>query len=127
MIVWFSLVFVTACDCDNEIYKEVVSPDGRHKAVLFQRSCAATGRNNLQVSIVGAGERAEESGNVFTVTDTMANSELLIEDAVRISWVSPGQLAVAYAPTLQVLSKNDSIEGTIVRYVAIAKPEPKPR
>ncbi|HEY0281498.1 MAG TPA: hypothetical protein VGC27_02615 [Rhizomicrobium sp.] len=52
--------------CENTVVKSVVSPDGRHKAVLFQRNCGATTGFSSQVSIIPASLwLPDHSGNAF--------------------------------------------------------------
>ena len=53
--------------CGNELLREVASPDGKMKAVVFQRDCAATTGFITQVSVLSKDEKLpNESGNVFS-------------------------------------------------------------
>ena len=38
--------------CGNEIFQEKLEPNGRFKAVLFQRDCGSTTGFNTQISLV---------------------------------------------------------------------------
>lgn len=76
--------------CGNTIYSEAYSPDGRYKAVIFQRDCGATTDISTQVSIIKMNtELKNDSGNVFVVKGPpdlkspkltwVSNTELLID------------------------------------------------
>src|SRR6266550_3254126 len=55
-----------AGDCGNELLKEVASPNGRMKAVVFQRDCGATTGFSTQVSVFRRDQRLpNEGGNLF--------------------------------------------------------------
>ena len=61
-------VLGTALDglCVNTVVRSEESPDGRFKAVLFERNCGATTGFSSQVSIIGReDELGNEAGNVF--------------------------------------------------------------
>jgi hypothetical protein len=52
--------------CGNTVIAEAVSPSGKTKAVLFERSCGATTGFSSQLSIVAAhGNLRNDSGNAF--------------------------------------------------------------
>ena len=52
--------------CDNTVVRSEESPDGRFKAVLFERSCGATTGFSSQISVIGReDELGNEAGNVF--------------------------------------------------------------
>lgn len=54
--------------CGNEVFQEVLSPDGTYKAVVFQRDCGATTGFSTQVSILKASSQlANRAGNVFAI------------------------------------------------------------
>ncbi len=54
--------------CGNEVFQEVVSPDGTYKAVVFQRDCGATTGFSTQVSILKASSQlTNRGGNVFAM------------------------------------------------------------
>src|SRR6266508_912458 len=60
------------CDelCRNDVTSDVISPSGKHHAVVFQRDCGATTGFSVQVSVLPAGKRLEnQGGNAFVADD----------------------------------------------------------
>jgi hypothetical protein len=56
-----------AGDCSNQIIKQIPSPNGKMKAVVFQRDCGATTGFNTQVSVLLSNQQLpDEGGNVPT-------------------------------------------------------------
>ena len=64
-----ALLFIYGGDmCGNYIHKEYLSPDARHKAVVFQRDCGATTSFSTQISIISAKEELENTkGNIYII------------------------------------------------------------
>ncbi len=61
-------IYATSDMCGNEVYSQVLSPDGEHKAVVFQRDCGATTGFSTQISIVGSSDELKnESGNIYVI------------------------------------------------------------
>jgi hypothetical protein len=59
-------ISATRAVCGNEVYSQVLSPDGKHKAIVFQRDCGATIGFSTQISIVGSSDEFKnESGNIY--------------------------------------------------------------
>lgn len=58
---------LAACDsaCANRVLRELPSPDGSRRAVIFDRDCGATTGFSTQVSVVGADDVPAGTGNVF--------------------------------------------------------------
>lgn len=53
--------------CGNEINIELVSPDKKHKAIIYQRDCGATTGFSTQISIIKRNEKLpNKNGNVLT-------------------------------------------------------------
>jgi len=53
--------------CGNEVFSVVVSPNKKHKAVLFQRDCGATTEFSTQISILDKNAKLlNKSGNILT-------------------------------------------------------------
>lgn len=84
------LFIYTADDmCGNEVYSEVLSPDGEYKAVVFQRDCGATTGFSTQVSIIHSGDNLKnEGGNVYIIAghprDTLLVARWLSDTELRI-------------------------------------------
>jgi hypothetical protein len=75
--------------CGNRIYKQYVAPDGKLKAVVFQRDCGATTGFSTQVSILEANENLNnEVGNIYIID---GQPETV---APMISWVGNNKLII---------------------------------
>lgn len=61
-------IYATSDMCGNEMYSEVLSPNGKHKVVVFQRDCGATTGFSTQISIIESDDELEnESGNIYII------------------------------------------------------------
>lgn len=101
--------------CANSVLSQATSPDGRLKAVVFQRNCGATTGFSTHVSLVPlTSVLPNEAGNIF-VTDTnhgAAPSGPGGGPKVFVKWVSSTQLQVAChsrARTFNMQKQFDSI------------------
>jgi hypothetical protein len=75
--------------CENYIHQEYLSPDEKHKAVVFQRDCGETTGGNTQISIVGANNELEnDSGNIYVIK---GRSEKV---APAVIWQSNSKLVI---------------------------------
>lgn len=93
--------------CDNEIIKEVYSPDKQYKAIIFERDCGATTGTSSQLSILKANKELEnEVGNTFVVN----------EGEIRIEWTSQRQLKVYFDSLARSFEMKDRIEGIEIKY-----------
>lgn len=115
-----SLLFVLgACGCENNILRELASPDGNLKVVMFDRNCGATTRHNLQLAITTSGESAIDSP-IFVVDRTSGQSTEApsddLESLVQVSWLSSSELLVRYNPELRVFTKQDQVGEVQIRY-----------
>ena len=101
--------------CGNEPLAEVVSPDGKLKAVVFQRDCGATTGFSTQVAVLSARSALpNESGNVFT-SDTnhgAAPSGPGGGPEIGAYWRSATELAISHHPTARVFTAQRSV-GTV--------------
>ena len=107
-------IYATSDMCGNEVHAEELSPDNKHRAVVFQRDCGATTGFSTQISIVGADDELEnESGNIFIISGHpdetspvvrwISNSELNIENNLsglahkkEASWGFINKIKVSY-------------------------------
>ena len=101
---------MTGClqtDCVNEVSREVVSPDGKMKIVVFSRDCGATTGFNTQATVLGANERLPDSpGNAFIFDDCEAN----------VSWQSDSSVLVVFDRDVRVSKKEVSVRGIAFEY-----------
>ena len=82
-------IYATSDMCGNEVYSEVLSPNGEHKVVVFQRDCGATTGFSTQISIIDSDDELEnESGNIYIVDGQPTDVSL------RVKWVSNTELRI---------------------------------
>lgn len=115
-----SFQFSLADDCENEILKKLVSPDGKYVAVVFERNCGATTGFTTQVSILPIGKSLtnDESGNVFICDGDhgAAPSGPVGGPEVEIKWATHHQVKIAYHQRARVFLQKDAIEGISLLY-----------
>ena len=106
--------------CDNTEVVRMTAPDGRHDAVLFERSCGATTGFSSQVSIVGRGEKANGSGNVLVADDDHGKAPAAAWGGpdVDMGWTSGEQLVVRHHPSARLFETHAHVAGVAVTHVA---------
>lgn len=111
-----------AGDCANTIHREVASPNGKMKAVIFDRDCGATTGFNTQVSVLPFdGKLPDDGGNAF-VADT--NGGLASSGGrgpyVGVAWANDTELVVTYDKAARVFHNESSVGNVRVRYETVA-------
>lgn len=115
----FTVSLSCSSPCQNEIISQVKSPNGRLKAVVFQRDCGATTGFSSQVSILGNSESLSNvSGNAFTAdTDRgKATSGPGGGPVVLVRWLSDNEIEISYDSRARVFSKESSANSVKIRY-----------
>ena len=106
-------------DCQNELLKEVRSPDGKLKAAVFQRDCGATTGFSTQISILPADEKLlDKSGNIF-VADTdhgKAPSGAGSGPKVEVRWVNENELLIRHDSRARVFHSEQSLNNVRILY-----------
>lgn len=75
--------------CGNEIFNQVLAPDGNLKAVLFQRDCGATTGFSTQISLISSENKLENNaGNIFII-DGHPNDR-----QIEMTWLGPKKLLI---------------------------------
>ena len=113
-----------AGDCGNEVLKEVASPSGKMKAVIFQRDCGATTGFSTQVSVISKDEKLpDEGGNAFAAdTDHgEASSGQSGGPEVEVSWLSESELLVKHDTRARALQHSPSPGNVRILYETFAK------
>ena len=106
--------------CGNSVLFEYPSPNGRLKAVIFERNCGATTGFSTQVSILPiAGAFENEGGNLFSAdTDRhRAPSGQGGGPEVRFRWVSDTHAELQHHQFARIFSANANVKGVQVVYV----------
>ena len=108
----FSFFYFGLSDmCGNEIFIQENSPDGKYKALVFQRDCGATTGFSTQVSVLDANEELEnEGGNVF-ITNNHPN-----DNRIELHWSNSSSLIIRNTKSTKPLRKEAKIGSVEVRY-----------
>ncbi|MGZ4789109.1 MAG: hypothetical protein ACXVZX_11375 [Terriglobales bacterium] len=105
--------------CGNSVAREVPSPDGKWKAVIYERDCGATTDFSTQVSVLEARDDVgDESGNVF-ITDSNHGAVPISGIGVinvDVLWRSNSEVRVRYPSAARVFKKETRISGVSVSY-----------
>jgi len=111
--------------CGNQVVDEQLSPDGKHRVVLFQRDCGAVTDYSTQVSVLSAGQKLPDlAGNTFVAEVDRGKSEQAARGPwggpdVEVHWASANALRILYAPGSRLLTAEHLIEGVRVSYVTL--------
>ena len=91
---------------NNTVMVEKYSPNGRYKAVKFQRDMGATTSANYQLSIISADDELENDvGNVFGT-----------ETEFSFEWLDNGTLVIKDYSDADVFKKETSVKGVEILY-----------
>jgi len=111
------LIGGSAC-CDNEVAKEIFSPNATHRAVVFNRGCGATTGFNTEISILGSSEGLHGSGNLWVADDSGDSpSGSWGGPDVHLRWLSQDTLEVQFASGLRVFKQEGRVDGITAVYV----------
>jgi len=120
--------FIAGDVCGNKVVKELTSPDGKNKAIIFIRDCGATTGFSTQVSILGntTSLSNDMTGNILVLSDH-ANEGLMFADGgarVDIAWREDSRrLRIQYDPRTETFEQRtewNDIEIVYEKYI----PEP---
>jgi|GEM_PF-576758 len=93
--------------CGNRVEKEILSPNGKKKAVVFERDCGATTKYSTQVSILNAEAKLpNETGNVFASYGKVDH----------IFWEGDSQLVIKHDKDDRVFVNQSNIFDVNIRY-----------
>jgi hypothetical protein len=111
-------------DCSNEVISDLKSPDGKRRAVVFQRNCGATMGFSTELSIVESGEEVTDGGNVFAADSDHGQAPPGPGGgpAVVAVWAGADTLVVRHHPRARVFRSDSIHAGVRVRYVRDSLP-----
>lgn len=102
--------------CGTTLGVETLSPDGRHKAVIYEFNCGAMDPFTTQVSILNGDEEIPRSaGNVFGSSRGNRRGSWNGPYA-EVEWVSSTKLVVRYISDTNVQVKNELVNGVQISY-----------
>ena len=107
-------------ECASTPSRTAIAPDGRLKAVLFERDCGATTAFSSQVSILESNQRLpNEAGNAFTADLSGDGPEdRLGGTAVTLEWKGTRSLQVSLDRSARVLTRNTHVGDVTITYKA---------
>jgi len=107
--------------CSNTTVSELESPDGLHRAILFQRGCGATTGFSTQISIVAADDRLSGGGNVFVADDdnSIAKATAWGGPWAEMAWEAPDRLHVNHDRRARIFVQNHSVSDVRISYRAV--------
>jgi hypothetical protein len=109
--------------CGNDVVKEVTSPNGKMKAVLFERDCGATTSSTSQISLLSSGRSLpNEIGNLFVAgkDDGRAPGAPWGGPMVEVSWTDDTHLLVKYDNRASISKREESFGNINIRYEALS-------
>ncbi|WP_102796329.1 hypothetical protein [Bowmanella denitrificans] len=75
--------------CGNHLFSQTISPDGRHKVVVFERSCGASTGFSTHLSLIKSEDNlANDSGNILILKGHPD------EVAPTLSWLNNHQVKI---------------------------------
>jgi hypothetical protein len=111
--------------CSTTIFKQVLSPNGKQKAVLFQVDCGATTDFNSHLVIVDSSfdtSRPNSLPKSFFVVDSnhgRAPAGITGGPDVRFDWLSDSLLEVKYHQFSRMIRFEERAEGVEIRYTIL--------
>ncbi len=109
--------------CGNELLGETRSPDGKLKAIVFQRDCGATTGFSTQISILPVDEKMpNEGGNVFVADSNhgAAPSGRGGGPIVEVRWLNESELLIKHDSRARVFQSEQSLRGVKIHYERFA-------
>ena len=106
--------------CDYVVLSEAKSPDGKLKAVVFQRGCGTAIDSSTHVSIVKSEVQSLHlgRGNLFIAGDDRRGAAAHEKPPtdIKATWGSNSSLTISYPKGTQVLLRNAGAAGVAVKY-----------
>ncbi len=106
----FLIVLVSGCSVNepmNNVSRELASPDGKKKAVMFCRDAGATTGFSTQLSILGVEEK---------LTNASGNALIVDGGSAQIAWKPDGGLLVTLDQGCRVFKKEAQVKGVAIEY-----------
>jgi hypothetical protein len=97
--------------CINTVLRELPSPNGQLKAVLFERACGATTGFNRHVQILRA-KQLPQDDSPFVLDDDHGLASL----NVQLGWDGDGRLVVGHDAQARVFRAAPSAGGVAMQY-----------
>ena len=118
---WALLSAIANDMCANEPLWELPSPDGKVRAVVFQRDCGATTGLSTQISVIRVGEALPNRGGNLFVADTdhgRAPAGVGGGPEVRVTWIGDRALRISHHRDARVFRADRAASGVAAEYAA---------
>ena len=104
--------------CAKDEIASVLSPDGRHRAVLFERDCGATTGFSTQISVLERGAPLAGGGNALIADDDHGAAAVGEWGGpwAEVRWQSADKLLVRYAQGARIFEQRSVVGDVAVRY-----------
>jgi hypothetical protein len=112
-----SLLPLEGCDevCGDKVMGDSLSPDGRHRAVFFERGCGSS----VNLSVLGAKEQLPNSAGNTLVADSVTP---LTAIRVTFRWQDSSSLAIGYSDNAHLSLRSEKIGDVRISYARISTP-----
>lgn len=109
--------------CQNTELSSAGSPDGRWRAVIFQRDCGATTGLSTQVSVLPKAGRLRGGGNAFVADDDhgAAAASSLGGPWASIRWLARDRLLISYDARARVFTANPRVGSIQVVFTKVSR------
>jgi hypothetical protein len=119
----FTLVFLnTSCTttdnmCGNTIINQSISPDQKHRAIVFLRDCGATTRYSTQLSIIKNDDSLKnEIGNILIINDEKGGPIPDEDSEAEVKWESNNELIVYCDSSVKTFKRENEYKGIKITY-----------
>ena len=104
--------------CGDTLVASKEAPDGKHRAVLFERSCGMTSGFSTQVSVLREGQRLRGGGNVIVADDDHGAARVGAWGGpwMDIEWAGPTHLVVRYAGGARIFSQATKVNSVSISF-----------
>jgi len=123
LLATIALIALGGCtaDCKDTVVERLLSPDGKHEAVLFQRDCGATTGFTTQISVVEPGEKVSGGGNTFVADDDHGKARVGAWEGpwAEINWLSANRVQISYARRSRIFEQSESVGPVEIVYLPI--------
>jgi hypothetical protein len=120
MVATLVYFFMSDDGCANSAVAELRSPDGRYKAVVFERSCGATTGFSTQVSVLPVDAPQPRSGGNALVVDTDHGAAPAGKGGgptVIADWLGASDLQLTYHPKARTFAAPGQVEKVRITHI----------
>jgi hypothetical protein len=100
--------------CGHEPPHVIVSPDGKHQALVFEGDCGATDHFHTYVSVLSKGKKLgeHELGNAFGIKE---------DQLLNAVWIDGNHLRIEYPAQAEsnIHFRNNFVNGVSIDYVGV--------